>query len=156
LSTGHSLAVTVREARGPAERRAAMALRTVVFCDEQGVSGPDEFDGLDEEAIQVVALDRGRVVATCRLRLLDGGRDCKLERMAVERPLRGAGVGAGLLAGAELIARERGAEHMLLHAQIPARGFYAGSGYDAEGALFLEAGIEHVRMTKPLERPGRA
>ncbi len=156
MSTGHSLAVTVREARDAGERRAAMALRTVVFCDEQGVSGPEEFDGLDEEAIQVVALDRGRVVATCRLRLLGDGRDCKLERMAVERPLRGAGAGAGLLAGAELIAHDRGAERMLLHAQIPARGFYAGAGYGAEGEHFQEAGIEHVRMTKPLAEPGRA
>jgi predicted GNAT family N-acyltransferase len=150
LSTGHRLAVSVREARDEGEREAAMALRTVVFCEEQGVSGPEELDGLDGEATHVVGLEGRRVVATCRLRFLERGRTCKLERMAVERSLRNAGVGARLLAGAERIAGERGAGRMLLHAQSQARAFYANAGYAVEGELFLEAGIEHVRMSKRL------
>ena len=125
-----------------------MALRRRVFCDEQGVSRAEEFDGLDAEATQVVALDESGVVATCRLRFLD--RDCKLERMAVERRLRGLGAGAALLEASEGIAREAGAERMVLNAQVAAKGFYAGGGYEPEGDPFVEASIEHVRMTKPL------
>jgi predicted GNAT family N-acyltransferase len=95
-----------------------------------------------------VVIDEGRVVATCRLRWV--GEDLKLERMAVERELRGAGVGSQLLGEAERIARERGTARMMMHAQTQARGFYEAHGYEPEGEPFLEAGIEHVRMIKPL------
>ncbi|CAN5509937.1 GNAT family N-acetyltransferase [soil metagenome] len=146
------LTVTVREARDQAERDAAMAVRTRVFVGEQRVSGEEEFDGLDDEATHVVALDEKGVLATCRLRFIDfeGGPVCKLERMAVEKRARGLGVGARLVAGSERIAHERGTGRMVLHAQRPAEGFYAAQGYESEGGTFMEAEIPHVRMTKPL------
>jgi predicted GNAT family N-acyltransferase len=39
---------------------------------------------------------------------------------------------------------------MVLNAQRRAEPFYAANGYLAEGETFVEAGIEHVRMTKAL------
>jgi predicted GNAT family N-acyltransferase len=125
-----------------------MDLRVRVFCDEQGVERRAELDGLDEEATQIVAVDDGEVIATCRLRFVDG--ECKLERMAVERRHRGGGVGRALLEAAEDAARRRGASSMLLHAQRRAEGFYAAAGYRAEGEPFDEEGIEHIRMRRPL------
>jgi predicted GNAT family N-acyltransferase len=125
-----------------------MDLRTRVFCDEQGVGKTEEFDGLDEEALQMVVLDHSTLIGTCRLRFLEGG--CKLERMAVERELRGTGAGAALLAACEQAARAKGAETMFIHAQRRAEAFYAGQGYEPEGEEFVEAEIPHVRMTKPL------
>ena len=44
-----------------------------------------------------------------------------------------------------------GATRMVLNAQTRALGFYAGAGYEPEGELFMEANIEHVHMTKPLD-----
>jgi predicted GNAT family N-acyltransferase len=125
-----------------------MDLRTRVFCDEQGVGKAEEFDGLDEEAVQMVVLDGSTVVGTCRLRFLEGG--CKLERMAIERELRGTGAGVALLAACEEAARAEGAETMFMHAQRRAEGFYSAQGYEPEGEEFMEAEIPHVRMTKPL------
>ena len=119
-----------------------------MFIGEQGVDAPEEFDEYEAEAIQVVGLDGDTVVATCRLRMVDG--DLKLERMCVERELRGSGVGTVLLAEAERVARELGVERMIMHAQTRARGFYAANGYEPEGELFMEAGIEHIRMAKPM------
>jgi predicted GNAT family N-acyltransferase len=144
------LTVTVRTARDAAEFDAAMALRIKVFCGEQGVDEEEERDDLDEEATQIVAVDESGVVATCRLRSLEGGDVCKLERMVVERRLRELGVGSRLLAGAEDEARRSGAAEMLLNAQRRAESFYASNGYVAEGDTFLDAGIEHVRMRKVL------
>jgi predicted GNAT family N-acyltransferase len=143
------LAVTVREARDPAEVEAAMDLRVRVFCGEQGVDPEEEMDDLDDESIQIVGLDEGGVIATCRLRDLGNGQ-WKLERMAVERRLRGRGVGRMLLAGAERESGERGAAEMFLNSQRQAEPFYAARGYVAEGDTLLEAGIEHVRMRKAL------
>lgn len=160
MSADCRLTVTVREARGQAERDAAMAVRTRVFVDEQKVSGAEEFDGLDGEATQVVALDEQGVLATCRLRWLDDDLKatrtepapvCKLERMAVEERSRRLGVGARLVKGSERIAAERGTPLMVLNAQRRAEAFYAGQGYEAEGETFMEADIEHVRMTKALD-----
>jgi predicted GNAT family N-acyltransferase len=149
LSADCRLTVTVRTARDAAEVDAAMALREKVFFGEQGVSREEEFDGLDEESTQIVAVDESGVIATCRLRDLGDGA-WKLERMAVEQRLRELGVGSRLLAGAEAVAGEQGARQMVLHAQRRAEPFYAANGYVAEGETFLEAEIEHVRMRKAL------
>jgi predicted GNAT family N-acyltransferase len=140
----------VRPARDAKEFDAAMELRVRVFVDEQGVDPGEELDQLDEQSLQIVGLDETGVIATCRLRDLGGG-EWKLERMVVDRRLRGRGVGARLLAGAEREARERSAAEMVLHAQRHAESFYAANGYVSEGDTFLEAEIEHVRMRKALD-----
>jgi predicted GNAT family N-acyltransferase len=144
-----SATVTVRSTRDANEIEAAMDLRVTVFCGEQGVSEEEERDDLDAEATQIVAVDESGVIATCRLRYPEVGTS-KLERMAVEARVRGHGVGARLLAGAEDEARAEGASEMVLHAQRRAEPFYAANGYVAEGETFLEAEIEHVRMRKAL------
>ena len=143
--------MTVRPTEAADEIDAAHELRRRVFLGEQQVDAKDEFDEHEATATQVVALDDSGVVATCRLREYgEGGRDMKLERMAVVRRLRGSGVGSRLLDGAEEVGRERGARRMVIHAQTQAQGFYAANGYEPEGELFMEAGIEHVRMSKDL------
>jgi predicted GNAT family N-acyltransferase len=143
------LTVTVRTARDPAEVEAAKELRVKVFCDEQGVDASEELDEFDDLATHLIAVDETGVLATCRLREVDAGA-WKLERMAVGRDSRDLGVGARLLAGAEREARDAGAATMVLNAQVGARRFYASHGYEPEGETFMEAGIEHIRMTKAL------
>jgi predicted GNAT family N-acyltransferase len=125
-----------------------MALRHAVFCAEQGVPEELERDAEDATALHVVAVDRGRVVATCRL--LGAGRTVRLGRMAVDRALRRRGVGAALLDAAHAIAAERGASAVLIHAQTSALGFWERAGYVAEGPEFEEAGIAHVAMRRAL------
>ena len=138
----------VRRARDSREIEQALALREQVFCVEQGVALEADRDGLDEQAIQVVAIEAGRVVATCRVLVDDGvGR---LGRMAVERAFRGRGVGAAILAAAEQSARDAGARLMRLHAQRYVEDMYTAAGYTPYGRPFVEEGIPHVSMEKPL------
>lgn len=153
------MTVTVRTARDAAEVEAARDLRIRVFCDEQGVARELEFDGKDDRATQIVAVDESGVIATCRLRYprLEEARDdhgiggvCKLERMVVDRRVRGLGVGGRLLAWAENEARGAGARTMVLNSQLRAQDFYGSNGYEPEGETFMDAGIEHIRMTKIL------
>jgi predicted GNAT family N-acyltransferase len=141
--------VTVRPARDAAEIDAARDLRVRVFVAEQGVDASEELDDLDEVATQIIAADESGVIATCRLRQVEDDV-WKLERMAVDRRVRGLGVGGRLLSGAEREVRSHGAREMVMNAQRPAEGFYASHGYRPEGKTFLEAGIEHVRMRKAL------
>lgn len=143
--------IEIRPARDAAERAAALALRHEVFCVEQGVSVADEVDGRDPEALQLVAVREGggALVGTCRL-LFDGDT-AKLGRMAVPAAARGAGIGAALLAAAELAARRAGAARVALHAQLAARSLYLRAGYAERGAPFVEAGIGHVAMERRLD-----
>ena len=141
--------MTVRKARDAAEVQAARELRIRVFCDEQGVEPELEVDGLDDEATQVIALDESGVIATCRLRYPEAGV-CKLERMVVDARQRRLGVGAKLMDWAEEEARANGAKTMVLNSQVRAQAFYASCGYVPEGEIFMDAGIEHIRMTKAL------
>ena len=140
--------VEVRLARDDAEVEAAKQLRLRVFSQEQGFSREADIDGLDPAATHLVAVRRGSVVGTCRLRFARG--NCKLERMVVDHNLRGTGIGSELVDEAEREAHRQGAGEVVLHAQRPAEGFYAACGYAAEGEPFLEEGRPHVQMRKRL------
>ena len=119
-----------------------------MFVHEQGVAPVADRDGRDGEALHVVAMRLGDLVGTCRVIVDDGlGR---LGRMAVEPELRGRGAGAAILEEAERVARTAGATRMRLHAQVAARSLYERAGYETAGEVFLEEGIEHVTMEKPL------
>ena len=138
----------VRAARDRGEVDQALALREQVFCVEQGVELAADRDGLDDRAIQIVAIEGGRVIGTCRVLVDDGiGR---LGRMAVEARSRGRGLGTEILAAAEHSAREAGARLMRLHAQRYVEDMYADVGYTPYGEPFVEEGIPHVSMEKRL------
>jgi predicted GNAT family N-acyltransferase len=108
-----------------------------------------EVDGRDDEATQVVALDESGIIATCRLRYPEKGV-CKLERMVVDARHRKSGVGGRLLNWCEEEGRAAGARTMVLNSQLRAQDFYGSHGYEPEGETFLDADIEHIRMTKAL------
>jgi predicted GNAT family N-acyltransferase len=138
----------VRPARDAGEVRAAIELRHDVFVVEQRVPLEDEVDEHDETALHLVAIDDGRIVATCRL--VEEGDIAKLGRMAVAAPARRRGIASALLVEAEARARARGAHRIALAAQTGALALYERAGYRAYGERFLDAGIEHLMMEKPL------
>ncbi len=138
----------VREALTDDEVAAALALRSRVFCDEQGVSFEADQDRRDPEATHIVAVDEGAVIGTCRL--LFRGQIARLGRLAVERDRRGDGVAAAILREADRVAGEAGAESIALHAQTYALALYESAGYEEYGPTFVEEGIEHVAMEKRL------
>ena len=140
--------IEIREARDAPEREALLALRHAVFVEEQGVPLDLEIDEHDEEAVHLVALDGDRIVGTCRV--LQAGDQAKFGRLVVAADARGRGIGAALLDEAERRARAMGAARMILAAQTSAVGLYDRAGYTARGEVYLDAGIEHVTMEKPL------
>ena len=125
------------------------AIRTAVFCREQGVSAELEFDGLDENCRHYLARIAGTAVGTARLRPLSVG-DVKFERVAVLKDHRGRGIGWALMERALADARIDGHKRALLHAQTHAGEFYRRLGFRQEGDGFMEAGIPHMRMSMDL------
>jgi predicted GNAT family N-acyltransferase len=142
--------VRVRRPRDQQERDAALALRIEVFCGEQGVTFDGDRDGLDDEAVQLVALsDDGEVIGTCRL-LIEPGGTARFARLCVRSSARRMGVGAALLAAAEAEAGAAHARRIGMHAQTGALSLYRRAGFRPYGARFDEEGIEHVGMEKDL------
>ena len=135
------------------EMPAILALRHAVFCEEQGVPVALEHDAEDAIAVHLVVDGAGAVIGTCRL--VGSGEAVRLGRMAVVRSRRGEGLGALLLACAHEVASEAGAREVELHAQVAVRGFYERAGYTAEGAVFVDAGIDHILMRRPTTPLGR-
>jgi predicted GNAT family N-acyltransferase len=140
--------IEVREARDKGERAALLALRHEVFVEEQGVPPELEIDEHDKDALHLVALENGRMIGTCRV--LKAGDQAKFGRLVVALPARGRGIGNALLGEAERRARALGCEQMVLTAQTSAVGLYERAGYTARGDVFMDAGIEHMTMEKPL------
>lgn len=130
---------------GPEDMDQVFALRHEVFVVGQDVPEELERDELDAVSDHAVVVQDGRVVGTGRL-LPDG----TIGRMAVAEQVRGQGIGAQVLARLEERARERGLPAVELHAQLHATGFYDKAGYVGFGEVYLEAGIEHRSMRKPL------
>ena len=128
---------------------AAMALRTVVFVEEQRVPLAEEIDGLDDQATHLVALDGEELVATCRL--LADGTTIKLGRMVVAKERRREGIASEMLRVADEQSKLLGGEQIRLAAQTYATALYEQAGYVAYGDPFPDAGIEHIWMSKQLQ-----
>jgi predicted GNAT family N-acyltransferase len=117
-------------------------VREQVFIQEQHVPVALEWDGQDDEAIHVVALNNhNQVIGTARL-LQDG----HIGRMAVLPLWRHLGVGSALLKELLLIAQQRQLSKVFLHAQTTAIGFYERHGFSVRGEEFMDAGIPHRYM----------
>ncbi len=136
----------VRRARGEEEMAAVLELRHEVFCEEQGVPVGEELDGRDREAIHLVAVAGSELLATCRLLFV--GPTVQFSRLAVRTSARRQGIATALLGLADEEARAGGARRLVLHAQTYARSLYEAAGYEPQGRIFMEAGIEHIAMEK--------
>ena len=143
-----TLDLEIRRLRTEAEFEAALALRHEVFCVEQGVPRSEERDGRDHDAVHLVAVEHGQVLATCRLVFV--GTTVQFSRLAVAQSTRRRGIATALLAAADREARAGGANRLVLHAQTYARSLYDQAGYVARGREFVEAEIEHIAMEKLL------
>jgi predicted GNAT family N-acyltransferase len=147
--------IPIRWATGPADVRAALALREQVFCGEQGVPASEELDGHDDRAHHLVALEGGDEGVIGTLRLLVAGGVAKVGRVAVRSDWRHRGVASHMLELAILRARELGCDRARLASQVYATSLYERAGFVVESDVFEEAGMPHVWMGRALA-PGRA
>ncbi len=126
----------------------AREIRSAVFIREQGIALELESDAADALALHAVARNRlGMALATGRLLPPDAG-GARIGRLAVQRELRGSGVGRQVLEALAQRSRERGDREVALHAQASAVPFYARAGFVERGPRFVEAGIVHAEMVR--------
>ena len=146
--------LVIAQVKNEAELFQALAIREVVFIEEQHVPETIERDAEDARAHHLLAFADGHAIGTGRLVVLprppegETGTWGQIGRMAVLQSERKHGVGNLLLRELEGEARRRGLTGVLVHAQLYALGFYEHHGYQPVGAVFEEAGIDHVEARK--------
>lgn len=151
--------VTIVPVQNEGDLFQALAIREVVFIEEQHVPEGIERDADDPRAYHVLAMQGGHAVGTGRLvPLAEGphgrpGKWGQVGRMAVLQSHRKSGLGSRLLTALEEEARRRGLDAIILHAQLYALEFYRKHGYEPVGAVFEEAGMPHLEMHKNLSAP---
>lgn len=139
----------IRLALDDEAQRACIALRIAVFVDEQRVPMAEELDGRDANAHHILGGTAQRPLCAARVRLLDGA--AKIERVCVAQTARGTGLGAQMMRFIHHhFADDPAVTLFKLEAQTYALPFYQKLGYTAHGSEFLDAGIPHYRMTRPL------
>ncbi|MEM8749501.1 MAG: GNAT family N-acetyltransferase [Pseudomonadota bacterium] len=128
------------------EREACYRLRHVVFVEEQGVPVELEIDEHDEAtAIHFMGMIGTELVATARLCVF--GEMAKIQRVAVARSQRGCGLGKQIIEHLVRFARdEKLGDIITLDAQTHAIEFYRTLGFETQGDVFDDAGIDHIRM----------
>ena len=138
----------VRRVIGERDLAAAFAVRWRVFVEEQHVPPAVERDEWDASAAHVIVESNGTVVATGRLVAHDGTGH--IGRIAVLPEWRRRGIAGRVIVALEAEAARRGLREISLHSQFYIQGLYDQHGYRVSGPVFLEAGIDHVPMTKRL------
>jgi predicted GNAT family N-acyltransferase len=134
----------------PDQLAGALDLRERVFCDEQGVPREEESDPHDADALHLVALGDGERQVVGTLRVLVNGETAKIGRVAVERERRREGIAVRMLTLALDRAAELGCTRAVLSAQTRATDVYRRVGFAVESGVYMEAGIEHVRMARSI------
>ena len=121
------------------------AIRYEVFVDEQNVPEELEIDGLDGEAKHVLAFVNGVPIGTGRV-LIDG----HIGRVAVLKNYRGHGIGKLIMKELIKWAQDKSLEKVWLSSQWHAHSFYIDLGFVCVGEIYIEAGIDHIKMYRTL------
>ncbi len=93
----------------------------------------------------------GQPAAVLRCVLLDDNL-IKVGRVAVQKTHRGKGLGRELMTFVEQYGRSHHYSKITLSAQHTAINFYHTLGYQIEGEMYDEEGMDHIYMTLSLEQ----
>jgi len=136
---------------GSAAYRDMVTLRDAILRKPLGLVFTPEY--LRQEAVDMLIgyyeTETGALLGCCILSPVDEEL-VQLRQMAVRKDLQRSGIGRALMGFAENKAKEQGFGTLMMHARKIAAPFYQRLGYRISGEEFLEVGIPHLEMRKPL------
>lgn len=131
------------------ELHACLLLRAEIFVVDQRIcveADPDEFDPLCHHVLCWIGQS---LAGTARLLPIEDGRVIKVGRVAVHRDHQRRGLGSAMMRSVQdWIAVEPGRSGVM-SAQAYLERWYAALGWRREGGNYIEAEIDHLRMTYP-------
>lgn len=127
---------------------ALLAARESVFVVEQ-LCAYQELDGLDLEALHLIAWAGKEVAATLRL-LAPGIKypEAALGRIMTTQAFRGRGLGRELMQRAIQHADSHYPGGQRISAQLYLESFYRSFGFEKNSDTYLEDGIPHIEMLR--------
>ena len=129
---------------------AAAGLRHAVFVQEQQVPEALELDAEDAGARHLLVWSSSGL-ALGTLRILVKENTGKIGRVAVAAEARHQGIGTEMMRRALAYCRALQLESVALDSQTYVTPFYAKLGFCVSGEVFMDAGIPHVHMSRPLQ-----
>jgi ElaA protein len=133
----------------PHELYAILQLRNEVFAVEQNCVYPD-LDDKDQPSWHLMCLDNNKLIAYTRL--LPPGvayPDPSIGRVVTSPSIRKTGIGRELMLrsidSCEILF---GKSPITIGAQLYLKKFYTSLGFVATGDIYLEDGIEHIKMRR--------
>ncbi len=136
-------------ATSKADLETCLAIRRIVFIEEQDVPPHEEVDGKDPECLQYLVTNGETPVATARVLPLSD--KAKIQRVAVLKEGRCAGIGSKLMTFIMAdLQQNHSFQSAILGSQTHAIGFYEKLGFDVFGPEYDDAGIPHRDMRKAL------
>ncbi len=119
------------------------SVRRTVFVEEQDVPEEAEIDEFDPVSVHVLAKVGNQCVGTGRV-LPDG----RIGRIAVLKDYRSQNIGSEIVLKLLDIARTMNFDQTELSAQVQAVEFYKKLGFCEIGDVYMEDGIEHIKMVR--------
>lgn len=132
----------------------ALQIRYVVFTLEKGVSTDVEIDGYDDlnnMCDHFMIKYNSSKVGT--IRCLNINEDIiKIQRYCLLKEFRGLGIGRTVMEYIEKYYANQCKSKIVVDAKYDACGFYKKCGYSERSDTFVEAGIQHIKMEKVLDK----
>ena len=133
------------------ELYAVLQLRTEVFVIEQDCAFQD-MDGADHAAVHLLGTADGELAAYARC--FPAGvkfAEASIGRVITRQILRGSGMGHELMRQAiACVFGQWGAQPIRIGAQARLEKFYLQHGFLTTGTPYIEDGIPHVEMLRPV------
>ena len=139
------------DALTPRELYAVLQLRAEVFVVEQACVFQD-MDGADAEAMHLLGTVAGQLVAYARC-FTAGVKfpEASIGRVITRHSLRGSGAGHALMDQAiTCLSQQWGTQPIRIGAQARLEKFYRQHGFSQTGAPYIEDGIPHLDMLRPV------
>ncbi len=144
--------LAIIEVKEDGELKQCLQIRNDVFVNEQNVPKSveiDRYDCLDGQCRHFLIKYKDENAGALRcLKISDN--EVKLQRFCINETMRKKGFGKAAVNYIEGYYAEKGVIKITLDAQCRAVGFYEKCGYKKVSDIFMEAGIEHIKMEKTI------
>lgn len=140
--------LVIKPVSSPAEERAMIELRRLVFQDEQGIAKLSLTDPDEPRSQAVVAWQHGVPVGTGRLTFPGDRRHAYISWVATRKDLRRRGIGEAVMRYLLDVADQEDVESVVLSAQAHAISFYQKFGFVPVGSPFEVRTIPHQTMIR--------
>lgn len=144
--------VTIKKILDTKDLKEALAIRNEVFTIEKGVPKDIEVDWLDNlntNCDHFLIIYKENNVGAFRCYKIDDDT-VKIQRFCLLSKYRHLGIGREVLNKLTSYYQKEDKKKIILDAKYSVYPFYEKSGYKKVSDIFIEAGIEHVKMEKDI------